>query len=124
MKRLMNLVVILFLSILFLVAYSSEKAIGYFYLTRVGIDSDHEIPQTYMINTPGYEDKINVHYPYDTYTATDGYFETYDIESVTITDEEIILEYNNDTLHFERTSPTIAVSKDGLWYEFVDNPPR
>lgn len=124
MKRLLKLASVLFLTCLFLLACSTEDDIGYFYLTRVGIDSDHEIPQTYMVNTPGYEDKINVFYPYDTYTATEGYFETYDIESIVITEEEIVLEYNNETLYFERTSPTIAVSEDGLWYEFVDDPPQ
>lgn len=124
MKRLISLLVGLMLGSLFLGACSSEEAIGFVFLTRVGFESDHEIPQHYMVNPPGYEGKIQVHYPYDTYTDTAPYYERYDLEVVTITDEEIILEYDNDALYFERISPTIAVSEDGLWYEFVDDPPQ
>lgn len=124
MKRTMKTTSILFLGLLILIGCGNlaEENFEYSFFTRIGNDYNTNIIQHYIISPPGYENKLIISYPSDFEAGIEAVYLEYEMDAMEITDEEIILKYEGNEIHFKRLSSSVVEDKNSIWYEYVENP--
>ena len=117
-----KLVLTFFILGLFLLAgCSTEEATPSFILKELASVQwdDEETPVTYVVNPDEARDKIFVYRnEMVSETVFDRTEEIYDLDAATVTDDEIVIEYDGKTETFERLSSSVVQNEERQQYEY------
>lgn len=121
MKKIKLVLTFFILGLFVLVGCSTEEANPSFILTELASVQwdDEETPITYVVNPDEAIDKIFV---YRNEMVSETFFdrteEIYDLDAATVTDDEIIIEYDGKTETFERLSSSVVQNEERQQYEY------
>lgn len=123
MKRIGLLLMTFLVALLVLVGCSNEEELPSFFLSEIGSLplEETETPIHYFVNQPRARDQViiirnEVVSPHNYSTSE----EMYDLDDVTVTDEEIIIEYEGEAATFNRLSESVAENEDKVRYQYFD----
>lgn len=123
MKKWKVLVGFLMVSVFVLTGCADEnEATASFYLDEIsGITSDDdETPYMYMVNPSYDENQVIVFRERVTMDRNAARAEEmYELDSATITDDEIVIEYNGKKETFKRLSESVAENEDKVQYQLI-----
>lgn len=100
---------------------SNEEATPSFILKELASVQwdDEETPVTYVVNPDEARDKIYVYRnEMVSETVFDRTEEIYDLDAATVTDDEIVIEYDGKTETFERLSSSVVQNEERQQYEY------
>lgn len=124
MKRLKYVLLLLTVGLLILAGCSDEEEFPMFSLSEVGSLplEETETPIHYFVNPSRARDQViiarnEVVSPHN-FSMSE---EMYDLDHVTITDEEIILEYEGQMVTFTRLSESVVENEDKVRYQYLDH---
>ena len=125
MKKIKLVLLFLILGFFVLIGCSTEEVTPSFSLRElasVALDNE-EIPVMYIVNTDGTKNEVRI---YRNEVKSENNFsqkETiYDLDAVSVTEDEIIIEYNGQTEIFERLSSSVVQNEDRIQYEYFGPP--
>lgn len=97
----------------------TNSGIESFSLTRLeSSESDAENPDRYIVAPEEKQDKIILFVPaLGEKIGTNEQIE-YELESATVTDDEIIIQFNGEKHHFDRLSESVAENEVGIQYQY------
>lgn len=123
MKHLKNIFAFILVSLLFLVGCAAEEAFESFTLEYVGLmdGDDTETPYLYLVNPETASNQVAIfrNERVDATTSSSA-VEEFELDYVTVTDEEIVLEYEGQVETFERLSESVVRSEDNVQYQYRD----
>ena len=121
MKKTKLVLTFFILGLFVLAGCSTEEATPSFILQELMSVQwdDEETPVTYIVNPDEARDKILI-YRNEMISETifDRREETYDLDAVTVTDDEIVIEYDGKTEKFERLSSSVAQNEERQQYQY------
>ncbi len=121
MRRLVKILLFFSLGSLVMAGCSTEEAFESFTLSDIGTVSldDAETPIRYMVSPSRAEDQVIILRNERANEMEIGINEeTYDLEKVTVTDKEIVIEYEGQTETFERLSESVVQNEDRVQYQY------
>ena len=125
MKKIKLVLLFLILGVFVLIGCSTEEVTPSFSLRElasVALDNE-DIPVMYIVNTDGTKNEVRI---YRNEVKSENNFsqkETiYDLDAVSVTEDEIIIEYNGQTEIFERLSSSVVQNEDRIQYEYLGPP--
>lgn len=122
MKKIKLVLTFFILGLFALVGCSTEEATPSFILLELMSVQwdDEETPITYIVNPDEARDKIII-YRNEMISETifDRTEETYNLDAVTVTDDEIVIEYDGKTETFERLSSSVVQNEERQQYEYI-----
>lgn len=112
---------LLLLSFFILTGCSTEAEFDSFYLQAVGIVGEGlESPSLYLVSPREAPGQLSIsHYEVSADGSLDLIRNEYSLEETSVTEEEIRIVYENQTVIFERISSSVAVNEVGDWYNYV-----
>ena len=122
MKRLGKYIVVIFVGLMVLVGCSAEEEFESFSLMEIsGIEwEDEETPTNYMVNYPDRQGQVmilrNEMISEAEFSKSEGF---YDLDHVSVTDEEIIIEYEGKIDTFKRLSESVVENEDKVRYQYI-----
>lgn len=125
MKKRKLVFAFLILGLFVLVGCSTEEATPTFTLQELASVQwdDEETPTMYIVNPEMGRDQIIIYQNEQVSDVIFGQKETtYDLENATITDDEIVIEYDGKTKTFERLSSSVVQNEDRLQYQYFGPP--
>lgn len=121
MRRITKIFLMLTAGLFILVGCAAEEEFASFSLNAFsGMDStDEETPNTYIVNHPEAKDQIVILRNEKISAVEFGIAEErFDLENVSVTDEEITIEYDGQVDTFSRLSESVVENEEGIWYEY------
>ena len=122
MKRLGKYIVVIFVGLMVLVGCSAEEEFESFSLMEIsGIEwEDEETPTNYMVNYPDRQGQVmilrNEMISEAEFSKSEGF---YDLDHVSVTDKEIIIEYEGKIDTFKRLSESVVENEDKVRYQYI-----
>lgn len=112
----------LLIGLLMLVSCTAEEELPSFTLQELsGANFTEDIPAIYLVNSKNAPNQItimkNEMVNEIDFVQTE---EKYPLENVELTEDEIVLEYNNKVDRFNRLSETVAVDENNNRYQYED----
>ena len=97
----------------------TDSSIESFSLTRLqSSESDAENPDRYIVAPKEAQDKVILFVPaLGENIGTKEKIE-YELENATVTDDEIIIQFNGEKHHFDRLSESVAENEVGIQYQY------
>lgn len=121
MRRLVKRLLFFSLGLLVMVGCSTEEAFESFSLEYVGIldGEDTETPYLYVVNLETAENRLAIfrNEIVDATTLSTG-VEEFELDNVTVTDDEIVIEYDGQVETFERLSESVVRNEDNVQYQY------
>jgi len=114
---------ILFIAMFSLAGCSSEAEFESFSLQQIGtVDvADTENPTLYLVSPSEAKGTITIFYnEIVDETTGDSEIVEHDLEETSVTDDEIIIRYEDGEEVFERRSSTVAVNENDVQYQYAD----
>lgn len=124
MRRIAKVFSILIVGLFVLTGCGGEEEFESFslHVTSDMDPNDEETPASYTVNHPEAKDQVVlIRSEKISPTKFDRSEERFDLENVTVTDEEITIEYDGQTETFSRLSESVAENEDGVWYQYTEN---
>lgn len=122
MKRSGKYIVVIFVGLMVLVGCSAEEEFESFSLMEIsGIEwEDEETPTNYMVNYPDRQGQVmilrNEMISEAEFSKSEGF---YDLDHVSVTDGEIVIEYEGKVDTFKRLSESVVENEDKVRYQYI-----
>lgn len=100
---------------------SNEMNVEVFSLRELmpGLNEDED-PTLYLVAPEEEPDKVGIYTSVMVNGVGESIEEIYDLEGVTVTDDEIIIQYEGQKDHFERLSESVAENENSIQYHYEE----
>ena len=125
MRKIKLVLMFLILGFFVLIGCSTEEVTPSFTLQELASVqlNDEETPTMYVVNPDKMRNQMIVYRNEIINETAFGKTETiYDLENVTVIDDEIVIEYDGKTETFERLSSSVVQNEDRIQYEYFGPP--
>lgn len=122
MRRIKTLFTVLVISLFILVGCTTEEVESFSLYALLDLHHEDEVtPKIYIVNHEEARNQVVLlKNEWVSEFETKTIEERYDLESATVTDEEITIEYDGQVETFKRLSESVAENEDKFQYEYIN----